>query len=123
MVYFSLGAWPAQTGKQFVKQIAHLPQAWSVCVRARCGPNQPTVTLNLKPLLISVIVIKKFIASFASNVNITLAGFIRPVDFGPPSLRLRACCDSSDAIGILQWLCCLSSPLSLLKADDPTMAG
>lgn len=45
-----------------------------------------------------------------------------PVDFGPVSVRLCACCDSSDAIRILQWLCCLSSLLRLPKADDPAMA-
>lgn len=44
------------------------------------------------------------------------------VDFGAVSARLCACCDSSDAIRIGQWLCCLSSFLRRFKADDPAMA-
>lgn len=69
VVYFSRVCGLDRRPKRSVKHIVHCMQPHSVCLRKS---DTLWINLNLKPLLISVIMFTKCIASCSSKVNITL---------------------------------------------------
>lgn len=110
--------WPRQTAKT-IRQ-THRPlyaTAQRMSQKKRHALNQPKSHLcdHVHKVHCFVFLQSKYhVGSFQRNRE--------PVAFGPVSVQLCACCDSPDAIRILQWLCCLSSLLRLPKADDPAIA-
>jgi len=69
VVYFSRVSGLDRRPKRSVKHIVHCMQPHSICLRKS---DTFWINLNLKPLLISVIMFTKCIASCSSKVNITL---------------------------------------------------
>lgn len=125
VVYFSRVCGQSRRPRRSVKHIVHCMKPHSVCLwkasrskSTELCPKSVTFTRLYdhvhKVHYFVFIQCKYHVGAFQRNGE--------PVDFGPECVRLCACCDSSDAIRILQWLCCLSLLLRHLKADDPAMA-